>query len=276
MGASEHEGNLLSCKLTRSELCQLSKEKKQGSMEARETLILAHLRLVHFIARKYAGKGVPYDDLYQEGCYGLIRAVDLYEYRPNSTLQAFATHYITKYIKAAMYQQNESSAIILSEEYYYTLCRYQKAYSNLTYQLGHSPSLQELALELNVETDYLRKLNCLLFRYRSLDEQIPTSNGSSTLYSDIISATPNTLRPTEDDALSILHGQGSVVCEGLTDREREVILRRIGMTDSGKRQTYPMISAEMGFSIDTARRAFSSGIGKLRLAMDIPVAAEKK
>lgn len=270
MDAQTYDGGIISKGLSQEEIRELSIRVKQGDPAARELLILGNLRLVQTIAKKNAGRGVPVEDLYQEGCYGLIRAIDQYEYRENSTFQAFARHYINKYIQQAMYQQGDNAQIKLSEEYFYMLRKYQHKYAALTESLGRAPNTSELAEAMGLNASFIRKLNCVLFRYVSLEDTgNPESENAGRSCSEIISSTPDTQRPTEQAALSLLNNQEEIFRQTLTDVERAVITRRVGMTESKEVETFPSISADLGISIETARRAFARGIKKLRKVLDI-------
>ena len=221
--------------------------------------------------KKHMNAGVPFEDLYQEGCYGLIRAIDMYEYRPDTTFDAFAWHYINKYIKKALVQQSGNSPMAFSEEYYFKLRRYQQKYREMKTKLGRPPNNQEMSEALNLSMICVRRLNSVLFQFVYIDEDIVSDpdQPKNPQFRDIISSTPNTPRPTEDAAISVIFNEESELFHTLTPTEREVILRRIGMTESGEPETYPRISADLKISKETARRAFSRGINKIRLVIDI-------
>ena len=265
-------------RLSQKEIQELVLLKEQGSKEARETLILSHLRLVASVARKHTRKGVPFEDLYQEGCYGLILAVDLYKYRPNMKFATFAWNYINKYVQKGVVHQSDHIPISLSEEYYYMLRRYQQVYFEMNCKLGRPPSDQELAEGLGLNKKYIKKLNCVLFRYISLNDDTPkdTKKYFGRPFIEIVSATQDTQRPTEDAAISSLIVNENLLNHTLTDMEREVIFRRIGMTATGTPETYPTIASDLGISEETARRAFARGINKVRIIIDGESPPEKK
>ena len=85
-------------------------------MEAtrREALILEHLPLVEKLVRQYAWEGVDKEVLYQEGCYGLILAVDRYVPTKGASLSTFSVYYIRKHILKSLredhYGMKEKSA----------------------------------------------------------------------------------------------------------------------------------------------------------------------
>jgi len=85
--------------LSLEELQALGKRSSEGDLDARETLILSHLGLVNLVLQEYTGKGTDTEDLYQEGCYGLILAVDNYDYRRGTRLSTYAVYWIRKRMK---------------------------------------------------------------------------------------------------------------------------------------------------------------------------------
>jgi RNA polymerase primary sigma factor len=67
-------------RLTREEVIELAKAKDAGDIEARNKLVEHNMQLVIRIARGWVGRGVPFEDLIQEGAIGLMRAADLYDW----------------------------------------------------------------------------------------------------------------------------------------------------------------------------------------------------
>jgi RNA polymerase primary sigma factor len=80
--------------LTAAEEVRLAKRIERGDPAARAEMIERNLGLVHAAARPYRGRGVPYDDLVQEGTIGLVRAVDKFDYRRGLRLSTYAMWWI--------------------------------------------------------------------------------------------------------------------------------------------------------------------------------------
>jgi RNA polymerase primary sigma factor len=67
--------------LTAAEEVALAKRVERGDLAAKRELIERNLRLVRWLAQRYRGRGVPYEDLVQEGAIGLLRAVENFDHR---------------------------------------------------------------------------------------------------------------------------------------------------------------------------------------------------
>src|SRR4051812_40538030 len=80
--------------LTPAEEVALAKQVERGDTSARERMVLSNLRLVVYVARRYQARGVPFDDLVQEGILGLARAVEKFDYRKGYKFSTYATWWI--------------------------------------------------------------------------------------------------------------------------------------------------------------------------------------
>lgn len=127
--------------LSPEEVYGLGRRCAEGDLSARETLILAHLPLVKKMANKFKGRGVDYDDLYQEGCYGLIEAVIRYDYTKGTPLGAYAYYWINKRIRKALLTQSKNIPMTIGEKDYYTMCRVFRAYHDIYAEKGHIPHM---------------------------------------------------------------------------------------------------------------------------------------
>lgn len=84
--------------LSREREIELAKCVKNGDMEARETLILANLRFVIYIAKKYRNRGLPLSDLISAGNKGLVTAADRFDGSRGNRLITYAVHWIRQSI----------------------------------------------------------------------------------------------------------------------------------------------------------------------------------
>ncbi len=258
-------------KLTPEETIELSKRAEQGDRAAREALILDNLDFVKRMANKHRNKGVPVDDLYQEGCYGLIRAVDNYKYQPGASFQTYAWYYINKYIQQALIDQSDRSPIKLSPEYHRYTQHYKNVLSQLESNFGRPPTDEELAKELKISPAQVKKVRANVFFYVPIDDESKINNPSvsnARLNIELISSTPDVLRPTEEAALSLIAPKNTFLEELLPPQDFDVLCRRIGLTETGEKETYPAIAKALGISIDSARRTFARAIRTIRKALE--------
>lgn len=256
--------------LSREETVRLCRLASQGDTEARETIILSNLGYVKYIASQYVGHGVPFEDLYQEGCYGLIRAIDRYEYQPGATFQTYAWSHITKYIKMALQQQNSESPIIVSPEYTQLMQKYVKTHRQLLHQLGRVPTVTEMAQKMNLSMRKVNRLRATFFSFLSLDDKCTTNSHSASnprLLNELVSSTPGVPRPTEDEALSLLGAQFDLLQTTLTPHEFEILSMKIGLDGYNDPMTFRSIAAHFSVSESTIRRRWGKLIKKLRQAL---------
>jgi len=256
--------------LSKSRLEKLSLLKNNGDQSAREELILAHLYLARAHAWRFEGRGVPVEDLYQEGCYGLIRAVDRYIFNPNTSFAGFALPYINKYIQAALIKQRTGALITLTEDYFYIIRRYFAIYNTLSETLGRIPTTKELSDATGLSESYItKKINSTLYHYTHLEEPIPTPNNIASTpltQGECISATPDILCPTEDAALANIAIEELLasMTHILTKREQDIIFRRLYSILVDAPVSFSALAKEYGVSECTVTSCYRRGILKIR------------
>ena len=255
-------------KLTHSSLSQykLSPEENQrllklcseGDPDARERIILAYLPYVSSLCRKYEGKGVPYDDLFQEGSYGLMLALEKYDYSRNTSFASHATHYIEKHLRKAQISQSSFQPIVYKEDFFYEIQGYLRVLDEQTEMLNRSPSNHELAKALKTTEKKIRKLSQSLYTFFPIQDLVADMNCDNT---DHLPTSP-----TEDAALNNVLDL-SCLNIGLSSREREILRRRFGFTDTGIPEDIASISAAMGLSYETIRITYERCINRIREAV---------
>jgi RNA polymerase sigma-B factor len=120
---------------------------EQGDLAAREQLVERHLPLVRALAHRYTGRGEPIDDLEQVGAIGLIKAIDRYDLEREVALSTYATPTVVGEIKRHF--RDRGWAIRIPRGLQELSARAARAVERLGASLGRSPSLAELAAELD-------------------------------------------------------------------------------------------------------------------------------
>jgi RNA polymerase primary sigma factor len=100
--------------LTAEQQIVLAQRIEQGDQQARDEMIAANLRLVVHWARRYQGRGVDLVDLVQEGTFGLMRAVEKFDWRRGFKFSTYATWWIRQSLQRAV--QSKGRAIRLPED----------------------------------------------------------------------------------------------------------------------------------------------------------------
>jgi RNA polymerase sigma-B factor len=117
-----------------------------GDTSAREQLVERHLPLVRSLARRYAGRGEPLDDIEQVGAIGLIKAIDRFELDREVSLATYATPNVVGEIKRHF--RDKGWAIRVPRALQELNARMSATIDRLTLKLGRSPSIAEIAESL--------------------------------------------------------------------------------------------------------------------------------
>ncbi|MCX7642689.1 MAG: sigma-70 family RNA polymerase sigma factor [Armatimonadetes bacterium] len=246
--------------LTPEEEVALFQKMHQGDMEAREQIIESNLRLVLSIASQFAQKSiVPLEDLVQEGCLGLIRAVDKFDWRKGNRFSTYAVWWIRQYIVRAIAEH--SRFIHLPFHLVETLAQFVAVSQRLAQELGRQPSNQEIADALGMPVEKVEELSVLLTPPLSLD--MPVDEEEELVLEDIV-PDPNAVSP--EDAYFRAYARErikAILAETLTEREWEVIKLRYGLLD-GRTYTLDEIGRMLKISGEAVRHIEQRALSKLR------------
>ena len=122
----------------------LFKKLKQGDTSVRDTIIESQMKLVYSVAKKYY-KIIDKDTAIQEGCIGLIKAVDRFDIDKGFKFSTFAVAYIEGYIKRCLRDFNENFSIRLKRADYDILLKIKEAEDKLYNKFKREPTIDELA-----------------------------------------------------------------------------------------------------------------------------------
>ncbi len=146
---------------------------KQGDQDARERVIQEQLPLAEFLARKFAGRGEPLDDLIQVASVGLIKAVDRFDVDRKIEFSTYATPNILGEIKR--YFRDKGWAMRVPRGLQELRQSAKEAIRNETVRTGRSPSLQELAEILDADVEGVAEALTLGRAYNTASLDAPVS-----------------------------------------------------------------------------------------------------
>jgi RNA polymerase primary sigma factor len=225
---------------------------------AREHLITANSRLVISVAKKYMGRGVPFQDLIQEGNIGLIRSAKKFDYRLGHKFSTYATWWIRQAVTRAIADQGRTIRVpVHMGDQINKLLRIQH---KLTQRLGRDPNVEELAKALDVP---LKKVeNMIQVSRRPLSLETPTDEEENSMLGDFV---PDNKAPAPDELATgnLLREHLSEVLDDLPPREVRILQLRYGLLD-GQSYTLEEVGNKMGVTRERVRQIEAQALGRLR------------
>src|SRR5579871_1334852 len=235
-----------------------SPRSKHEAEEAKNALVLANLRLVASVARRYLGHGLPIEDLMQEGTIGLIRAVERFNYRKGYRFSTYAIWWIRRAISRAIADQ--ARLIRLPVHVTDTLGRINKTRGTLRERLGRMPTRAELAAAMTMTEEKLTEL--LRGAVDPLSLETPIGEEGDSRLADLIPA-PDTHNPAMEATKEAVRAELMAAINELTDRERDVIVLRYGL-DGDEPRTLEEVGRALEVTRERVRQIESTALTKLR------------
>ena len=237
---------------------QIKHGSKDEAEEARRRFIVANLRLVVSIAKRYLGRGLSLMALIQEGNLGLIRAVDKFDYRQGCKFSTYATWWIRQSITRAI--GNQARTIRIPSYMGDAINRLFRTRCSLTQEYGREPTEEELAAEMHLSPEKVSQIIKATKRLYSLETPVGEEGKASLgeLIEDKESPQPAKLA-----AIGALKDELQDLLASLPAKERRVIELRFGLGD-GRNRTLEGVGQELGVTKERIRQIQGKVLGKLR------------
>ncbi len=254
---------------------------------AQDQLAQSNLRLVVSVAKRYIGRGLNFQDLIQEGNVGLLRAVEKFDYTLGFKFSTYATWWIRQAISRAIADQ--ARTIRIPVHMVETINRQVRTGRRLQQELGREPTAEEIALEMEfVEPDQAREIRRIWKAGKEVDGELhhaleraaakvqriqrlsqepisletPVGTEENSYLGDFIEddSMPG---PVDSASRRLLKEQMSEILEGLTERERKVLIMRFGLED-GMSRTLEDVGKEFNVTRERVRQIEAKALRKLR------------
>ena len=245
--------------ITHEREVELAQRIEAGDREAMRQFILANLRLVVSIAKRYVGRGLTLLDLIQEGNIGLIRAVQRYDWRRGHRFSTHATWWIRQAISRAV--ADKGRTIRLPVYVNTALNRIRRERQRLLQELGREPTEQELAEATGL--DPVRMIELQSAPGAPVSLELPVGEDEEQELGDVLADTESA-SPEELATTQTLKDEVQRVLESvLTPREQLVLQLRFGL---GNGQAHPLeqVGRELGITRERVRQIEAGALAKLR------------
>jgi len=236
---------------------------QSGDQAAREEFIKANMGLIVSVVKRFyhcTEAGLDFEDMIQEGVFGLITAMERFDCSQGNKFSTYAIWWIRQIIQRAI--NNKSRCIRMPSHVYDQLSKVKRAVKFFTKKFNREPDISEVEILTGFKTDKIINLLKISKRIHSLEEFI---QGTEIIFSETLKSNDNFLEIICNEEINKKIAE---VIKKLTDREKEVLYKRFGL-ETGEEQTLEMIGKKFGITRERVRQIEAKALRKLKKSKEL-------
>ena len=240
---------------------ELAARVAEGDIEARNKLVTANLKLVLTQVKYYVGCGLNIEDLIQEGNIGLLKAAEKFDVSLGYRFATYALWWIRQTLSRAIAEQGR----IIRVPVYMTekINKLRSADRKLTVSLGRKPTQDELAAEMQLPVDEIKKISDIILDACSLDVPLSDEEEEGTTLGDLVED-PKVIDPQKEYKYNSNEDILNRVLNTLTSKEATILRQHFGLCGQ-EPKSLDEIAKELELSKERVRQIEVKALRKLRV-----------